>query len=83
MNGNIISSDGTEEDAHLGPKERSHEIQNIISEAETDKEGAPIEEVLDRAEERGVDREKGRKTIDRLQQWGSLYESREDHLRVT
>ena len=67
----------------VAPVQQSRAIQEIVAEIESTERGAPIEEVLDRAEENGYERREGRKAIERLQMWGTLYEPREDVLRVT
>ena len=45
-------------------------------------DGAPREQILDRAHEVGIDEAKAEKEIENLKQKGELYETRTDHYRV-
>jgi replicative DNA helicase Mcm len=55
-------------------------IQDVGSEYD---EGAPVEEVLERADEVGLDRGKAEHEIEQLKRRGEVYEPRTDHLRPT
>ncbi|PSQ25670.1 AAA family ATPase [Halobacteriales archaeon QS_8_65_32] len=55
-------------------------IQDVGSEYD---EGAPVEEVLERADEVGLDRGKAEHEIEQLKRRGEVYEPRTDHLRTT
>ncbi|PSP72235.1 ATPase [Halobacteriales archaeon QS_3_64_16] len=55
-------------------------IQDVGSEYD---EGAPVDEVLGRADEVGLDREKAEHEIEQLKRKGEVYEPRTDHLRTT
>jgi replicative DNA helicase Mcm len=58
------------------------DIISIVEEIENEFEnGAPIEEVLDTAEEHGTERSKAEHQIDQLKQQGELYEPNPGHLR--
>jgi replicative DNA helicase Mcm len=64
-------------------RDRVKNIKALIEEIEEEfDDGAPIEEVLDRAEEVGMDAEKAEHEIENLKQKGELYQPNTDHLRV-
>jgi replicative DNA helicase Mcm len=64
-------------------RDRIKNIKSIISEVEAEYDGgAPREEVLDRAEELGMERSKAEHEIEKLRQKGDVYEPRTDHLRT-
>ncbi|MFB6073283.1 MAG: LAGLIDADG family homing endonuclease [Halobacterium sp.] len=63
-------------------RDRVKNIKALIKDIEDDfDEGAPIEEVLDRAEEVGMDAEKAEHEIEKLKEKGELYQPNKDHLR--
>lgn len=63
-------------------RDRVKDIISIVEEIEDEFEnGAPIEEVLDTAEEHGTERSKAEHQIDQLKQQGELYEPNPGHLR--
>ncbi|MFB6113294.1 MAG: minichromosome maintenance protein MCM [Halodesulfurarchaeum sp.] len=65
-------------------RDRIRTIRQLIAEIEDEfSEGAPIEEVLARAEEVDMDREKAEHEIDKLKKQGEVYEPTTDHLRTT
>ncbi|WP_340098598.1 LAGLIDADG family homing endonuclease [Salinibaculum salinum] len=55
-------------------------IQNIEDEYD---EGAPVDVILERAEEAGMESSKAEHEIDQLKQKGEVYEPQTDHLRTT
>ena len=64
-------------------RDRIKNIKSLISEVEEEyDEGAPREEVLDRAEEMGMERSKAEHEIEKLRQKGDVYEPQTDHLRT-
>ena len=64
-------------------RDRIKDIKALISEIETEyDEGAPIEEVLDRAEEMGTERSKAEHEIEKLRRQGDVYEPQTGHLRT-
>jgi replicative DNA helicase Mcm len=64
-------------------RDRIKNIKTLISEVEEEyDEGAPREEVLDRAEETGMERSKAEHEIEKLRQKGDVYEPQTDHLRT-
>jgi replicative DNA helicase Mcm len=63
-------------------RDRVKNIKALIGEIEEEfDEGAPVEEVLDRAEEVGMDAEKAEHEIEKLKEKGELYQPNKDHLR--
>gem|GEM_PF-2763609 len=65
-------------------RDRIKNIKRLIADIEDEyDEGAPVDVVLDRATENGVDTEKARHEINQLKQKGEVYEPRTDHLRTT
>ncbi|CAI50644.1 ATP-dependent DNA helicase MCM (intein-containing) [Natronomonas pharaonis DSM 2160] len=64
-------------------RDRIKNIKSLISEVETEyDEGAPIDVVLDRAEEMGMDRSQAEHEIEKLRRQGDVYEPQTDHLRT-
>ncbi|AKH96645.1 AAA family ATPase [Halanaeroarchaeum sulfurireducens] len=65
-------------------RDRIKNIKGLIEEIEADfDEGAPVDEVLARAEEVGMDRSKAEHEIEKLKQRGEVYEPSTEHLRTT
>ncbi|MFB6070332.1 MAG: hypothetical protein ABEJ76_04850 [Halanaeroarchaeum sp.] len=65
-------------------RDRIKNIKGLIEEIEDDfEEGAPVEEVLARAEEVGMERSKAEHEIEKLKQRGEVYEPSTEHLRTT
>jgi replicative DNA helicase Mcm len=63
-------------------RDRVKNIKALIQEIEEEyDEGAPIDEVLDRAEEIGIDATKAEHQIEKLKEKGELYQPNKDHLR--
>lgn len=63
-------------------RDRIKNIKALISEIQDEyEEGAPIEEVLDRAEEMGTERSTAEHEIEKLRQKGEVYEPQGGHLR--
>jgi replicative DNA helicase Mcm len=63
-------------------RDRIKNIKTIIGEIEDEYEdGAPYEEVLDRAEEMGMERSKAEHEIEKLRREGTVYSPQQDHLR--
>jgi replicative DNA helicase Mcm len=64
-------------------RDRIRRIKSLIGEVEAEyDEGAPREEVLDRAEEVGLERSKAEHEIEKLRQKGDVYEPQTDYLRT-
>ncbi|WP_336001478.1 minichromosome maintenance protein MCM [Halorientalis halophila] len=65
-------------------RDRIKNLKTLIGDIEDEyDEGAPVERVLERAEEAGMERSKAEHEIDKLKQQGEVYEPRNDHLRTT
>jgi replicative DNA helicase Mcm len=65
-------------------RDRIKNIKDLISEIEDEfEEGAPLEEVLERASEIGMDASKAEQEIEKLRRKGDVYEPRQGHLRTT
>ncbi|KPN29626.1 minichromosome maintenance protein MCM [Halolamina pelagica] len=65
-------------------RDRIKSVKALIGDIEEEyDEGAPIEEVLDRAGEIGMDEDKAEKEIESLRKKGELYEPVQGHLRTT
>jgi replicative DNA helicase Mcm len=64
-------------------RDRIKNIKGIIDELEEEYEdGAPIEEIYERAASVGMDREKAEHEIEKLRRQGDIYEPTTDHLRT-
>ncbi|EMA54921.1 LAGLIDADG family homing endonuclease [Halococcus salifodinae] len=65
-------------------RDRIKNVKALIAEIEEEYDaGAPIEEVLDRAEETGTERSKAEHELEKLRRQGEVYEPQTDHLRTT
>jgi len=65
-------------------RDRIKNIKGLIAEIEDEfEEGAPLDEVLDRAGEIGMDASKAEAEIEKLRRKGDVYEPRQGHLRTT
>ncbi|MGB9987101.1 minichromosome maintenance protein MCM [Salarchaeum japonicum] len=65
-------------------RDRVKNIRSIIGEIQEEfDEGAPVEEVLDRAEEVGMEASKAEHEIEKLKQKGEVYQPSQGHLRTT
>ena len=65
-------------------RDRVKNVKALISEIEKEYDsGAPVEEVLDRAEETGMERSQAEHEIEKLRRQGEVYEPQTDHLRTT
>ncbi|WP_306055129.1 minichromosome maintenance protein MCM [Natronococcus wangiae] len=65
-------------------RDRIKNIKQLISDIEEEyDEGAPVDIVLERAEEVGMDQSKAEHEIDKLKQKGEVYEPSTDNLRTT
>ncbi|MFC4436292.1 MULTISPECIES: minichromosome maintenance protein MCM [Natrialbaceae] len=65
-------------------RDRIKNIKQLISDIEEEyDDGAPVDIVLDRAEEIGMDQSKAEHEIDKLKQKGEVYEPSTDNLRTT
>ena len=65
-------------------RDRIKNLKTLIAEIEDEyDDGAPVDRVLERAEEAGMERSKAEHEIDKLKQKGEVYEPQHDHLRTT
>ncbi|WP_256685420.1 LAGLIDADG family homing endonuclease [Halococcus qingdaonensis] len=65
-------------------RDRIKNMKALITDIEDEYDaGAPIEEVLDRAEETGMERSKAEHELEKLRRQGEVYEPQTDHLRTT
>jgi replicative DNA helicase Mcm len=65
-------------------RDRIKNLKQLIGEIETEyDDGAPVDVVLDRADEIGLDADKAEHEIDKLKQKGEVYEPKQQHLRTT
>jgi len=65
-------------------RDRVKNIKQLINEVEAEHDdGAPVEDVLDRAEDIGIEPEKAENEIEKLRQNGDVYEPRTDRLRTS
>ncbi|PSQ00892.1 AAA family ATPase [Halobacteriales archaeon QS_5_70_17] len=64
-------------------RDRIKNVKGLISEVEEEyDEGAPVDEVLDRAEATGIERSKAEHEIEKLRRQGDVYEPQTDYLRT-
>ncbi|WP_134668508.1 minichromosome maintenance protein MCM [Halorussus marinus] len=65
-------------------RDRIKNIKQLIADIEEEyDDGAPVDVVLERAEDIGMDHSKAEHEIDKLKQKGEVYEPSTDHLRTT
>jgi replicative DNA helicase Mcm len=65
-------------------RDRIKSLKALISDIEDEyDEGAPVDVVVERAEEAGMEATKAEHEIEQLKQKGEVYEPRTDHLRTT
>jgi replicative DNA helicase Mcm len=65
-------------------RDRIRSIKNLIAEIEAEyDEGAPVDVVVERAEEEGMEVSKAEHEIDKLKQKGEVYEPQTGHVRTT
>ncbi|WP_266079512.1 minichromosome maintenance protein MCM [Haladaptatus caseinilyticus] len=79
-----FDADVVETGTSKSQRDRIKNIKQLIADIEEEyDEGAPVEVVLDRADEIGMDPSKAEHEIDKLKQKGEVYEPSTDHLRTT
>ena len=65
-------------------RDRIKDIKQIVKDIEQEyDEGAPVDVIIERAEEAGVEQQKAEHEIEKLKTKGELYEPSHDHLRTT
>ncbi|MFP4625986.1 MAG: ATP-binding protein [Natronomonas sp.] len=78
-----FDADVVETGTSKSQRDRIKSIKALIDELEDEyDEGAPIEEILDRAESMGMERSKAEHEIEKLRRQGDVYEPQTDHLRT-
>ena len=79
-----LDADVIETGTSKSQRDRIKNLKTLIADIEDEyDEGAPVERVLERAEEAGMERSKAEHEIEKLKQKGEVYEPRNDHLRTT
>nr|WP_276278724.1 LAGLIDADG family homing endonuclease [Halomicroarcula sp. SYNS111] len=79
-----FDADVVETGTSKSQRDRIQNLKGIIADIEDEyDEGAPIDIVVERAEEVGIDESKAEHEIEKLKQKGEVYEPRTDHLRTT
>ena len=79
-----FDADVVETGTSKSQRDRIKNIKGLIADIEEEyQEGAPVEEVLDRAGEIGMDPGKAEREIEKLRTKGEVYEPQQGHLRTT
>jgi replicative DNA helicase Mcm len=79
-----FDADVVETGTSKSQRDRIRNLKELIGEVEEDyEEGAPVEVVMERADEIGMDASKAEHEIEKLKQKGEVYEPATDHLRTT
>jgi replicative DNA helicase Mcm len=79
-----FDADVVETGTSKSQRDRIQNLKGIISDIEDEyDEGAPVDVVVERAEEVGIEESKAEHEIEKLKQKGEVYEPRTDHLRTT
>jgi replicative DNA helicase Mcm len=79
-----FDADVVEAGTSKSQRDRIKNLKHLIEELESEyDEGAPVEVVVERAEEIGMDTGKAEHEIEKLKQKGEVYEPSTDHLRTT
>ncbi|MFC7141026.1 minichromosome maintenance protein MCM [Halosimplex aquaticum] len=79
-----LDADMIEAGTTKSQRDRIKNIKQLIDDLESEyDEGAPVEVVIDRAEEVGMDETKAEHEIEKLKQKGEVYEPQTDYLRTT
>ena len=79
-----FDADVVETGTSKSQRDRIKNIKGLIADIEEEyEEGAPVEEVLDRAGEIGMDPGKAEQEIEKLRTKGEVYEPKQGHLRTT
>jgi len=79
-----LDADVVETGTSKSQRDRIKGIKSLISTIEEEyDEGAPVDVVMERAEEEGMEVSKAEHEIEKLKQKGEVYEPQTDHLRTT
>jgi replicative DNA helicase Mcm len=78
-----LDADMVEAGTSKSQRDRIKNVKGIIRELQDEYEdGAPYDQVLERAEQGGIERSKAEHEIQKLKDRGDIYEPKTDHLRV-
>jgi replicative DNA helicase Mcm len=79
-----FDADVVETGTSKSQRDRIKNLKQLIGDIEEEyDEGAPVDVVMERADEIGMDHSKAEHEIEKLKQKGEVYEPRTDHLRTT
>jgi replicative DNA helicase Mcm len=79
-----FDADIIETEMSKSQRDRVKNLKALIQEIEAEyEEGAPVDEVIQRAEEIGMAESKAEHEMEKLKQKGELYEPKQGHLRTT
>ena len=79
-----FDADVVETGTSKSQRDRIKDIKSIVAEIEAEyDEGAPVDVIIERAEEVGIEEQKAEHEIEKLKTKGELYEPTMDHLRTT
>ena len=79
-----FDADVVETGTSKSQRDRIKNIKSLIADIEAEyEEGAPIDEILERAGEIGMDQTKAEKEIEKLRRKGEVYEPTQNYLRTT
>ena len=79
-----LDADVVETGTSKSQRDRIKNLKGLVADIEDEyDEGAPVDVVLERAEEVGIDAVKAEHEIEQLKQKGEVYEPRTDYLRTT
>jgi len=79
-----LDADIIEAGTSKSQRDRIKNIKHLVDDLESEyDEGAPVDVVIERAEEAGMDASKAEHEIEKLKQKGEVYEPKTDHLRTT
>jgi replicative DNA helicase Mcm len=79
-----FDADVVETGTSKSQRDRIKNLKQLIADIEEDyEEGAPVDKVLERADEIGMDRSRAEDEIEKLKTRGELYQPKADHLRTT
>ncbi|WP_415379414.1 LAGLIDADG family homing endonuclease [Halosimplex sp. TS25] len=79
-----LDADMIEAGTTKSQRDRIKNLKTLIEDLEDEyDDGAPVDVVVERAEEVGMDQSKAEHEIEQLKQKGEVYEPRTDHLRTT
>jgi replicative DNA helicase Mcm len=79
-----FDADMVETGTSKSQRDRIKDLLSLIQDIEDEyDEGAPVDVIVERAEEAGMEASKAEHEIEQLKQKGEVYEPQTDHLRTT